>query len=413
LIRCFCGWPRAFPAAGARPQFTSSPADVVPAFMNPRPLLLASLVFAGLISGSASAQNTYPFPSSGNVGIGTITPQSKLHLFSAGQVELRLQNNSRQWAILSNESWGAGGLSLYDITTDVSRLQISANGNVGIGTVSPHNPLSVAGPFTPGWMQLSIQAAGADDRAGVSFWNAAGVRMGGLYMGEHASILHQDINQSLDIYTGGNLTLRVAANGNVGVGTSSPGHRFTVAGGSLMVHTGAEWDNVQISTDGVHAYLEANGDEEGFFIKSNTGGKVIFPSGNVGIGTTSPTHKLAVNGTIKAKEVIVETTGWSDYVFAEDYALTPLAEVEAHIKEHKHLPGIPSAAQVAANGVSLGDVQAALLAKIEELTLHAIAQEKRSETQAREIAELKTQNAMLLQMYGRAPSASPRDSLYP
>ena len=72
----------------------------------------------------------------------------------------------------------------------------------------------------------------------------------------------------------------------------------------------------------------------------------ILSNGGVGIGTTSPTHKLAVNGTIKAKEVIVETSVWSDYVFADDYVLAPLAEVEAHIKEHKHLPGVPSASEV-------------------------------------------------------------------
>jgi hypothetical protein len=114
-----------------------------------------------------------------------------------------------------------------------------------------------------------------------------------------------------------------------------------------------------------------------------------FLNGNVGIGMTNPTHKLAVNGTIKAKEVIVETTGWSDYVFADDYRLAPLAEVEAHIKEHKHLPGIPSAAEVSEQGVSVGDMQAKLLAKIEELTLHQIALEKRVAEQSQEISKLK------------------------
>jgi hypothetical protein len=125
-------------------------------------------------------------------------------------------------------------------------------------------------------------------------------------------------------------------------------------------------------------------------------------NGNVGIGTTNPTHKLAVNGTIKAKEIIVETTGWSDYVFVDGYTLAPLTEVEAHIKEYKHLPGIPSAAQVAEQGVSIGDMQARLLAKIEELTLHQIAQEKRAalqdaraSEQNKEIAELRAQVSQL------------------
>ncbi len=112
--------------------------------------------------------------------------------------------------------------------------------------------------------------------------------------------------------------------------------------------------------------------------------------GRVGIGTTNPTHKLAVNGAIKAKEVIVETTGWSDYVFADDYRLAPLSEVEAHIAANKHLPGIPSASEVAQKGVNLGDVQAALLAKVEEITLHLIAQEKSLNALQAENAALKT-----------------------
>ncbi len=104
----------------------------------------------------------------------------------------------------------------------------------------------------------------------------------------------------------------------------------------------------------------------------------ILSNGNVGIGTTSPTHKLAVNGTIRAKEVIVDT-GWSDYVFDPAYRLAPLSEVEQHIKTEGHLPGIPSAREVAEHGVSMGEMQSKLLAKIEELTLHQIEQEKRIE----------------------------------
>jgi len=120
----------------------------------------------------------------------------------------------------------------------------------------------------------------------------------------------------------------------------------------------------------------------------------ITSGGNVGIGTISPTQKLSVNGTIQAKEVIVQS-GWSDYVFAEGYHLAPLCEVEAHIKHDKHLPGIPSAADVAAGGVSLGDMQSKLLEKIEELTLHQIAQEKRLNEQAERIGSLERENAFL------------------
>jgi hypothetical protein len=99
--------------------------------------------------------------------------------------------------------------------------------------------------------------------------------------------------------------------------------------------------------------------------------------GKVGIGTASPSHPLSVNGAIRAKEVIINS-GWSDYVFDDDYNLMPLKEVASFIKENHHLPGIPSEAEVKEKGVSIGDVQSKLLAKIEELTLHMIQADERS-----------------------------------
>jgi hypothetical protein len=108
-------------------------------------------------------------------------------------------------------------------------------------------------------------------------------------------------------------------------------------------------------------------------------------AGNVGIGTSNPTQKLSVNGTVRAKEVIVDT-GWSDFVFDESYQLSALSEVEQHIKAEKHLPGIPSANEVAEHGISVGEMQAKLLAKIEELTLHVIAQQKLLAEQSRKLS---------------------------
>ncbi len=124
------------------------------------------------------------------------------------------------------------------------------------------------------------------------------------------------------------------------------------------------------------------------------GSDVVIGADSVGIGTETPSHKLDVNGTIRAKEIIVET-GWADHVFAPDYELAPLSEVEAHIKANQRLPGIPSAAEIGETGVSLGQSQTMLLEKIEELTLHAIEQQKRIEQKDDRIDSLESRLAAI------------------
>ena len=108
---------------------------------------------------------------------------------------------------------------------------------------------------------------------------------------------------------------------------------------------------------------------------------VIFDGvAHVGIGTTNPgNYKLAVNGHVKAKQIEVNSSGWSDFVFEDGYVLKDLEEVEAYIDKNNHLPDVPSEKEVMENGINLGKMDAILLQKIEELTLYMIELKKDNE----------------------------------
>lgn len=203
--------------------------------------------------------------------------------------------------------------------------------------------------------------------------------------------------------------------GNVGIGTSDPSHaRLEINGsvGATVAMFGANMFGVGISANnpeiGFNYYYNggtktikagyganfgmspANGDiylgnfsgnQSGFDHGPINGYQycmLIKQNGNVGIGTTNPTYKLSVNGNIRSKEVVVEN-GWADYVFNDDYRLKPLAEVEEFIRANKHLPNIPSAAEIEKNGLQLGETQKKMMEKIEELTLYVIELKKEIE----------------------------------
>jgi len=127
------------------------------------------------------------------------------------------------------------------------------------------------------------------------------------------------------------------------------------------------------------------------FMRINQDGKV-----RIGLGTndikTPDGYKLFVEDGIlteKVKVAVKTTTNWADYVFAADYKLMPLNEVEKYTKENNHLPNVPSASQMVENGLDVAQMDAKLLEKVEELTLYLIEQQKQIESLKSEITVLK------------------------
>ncbi|MNG86655.1 hypothetical protein D3C87_511210 [compost metagenome] len=124
-------------------------------------------------------------------------------------------------------------------------------------------------------------------------------------------------------------------------------------------------------------YTSANANNE----TTDWTAKSVYVIEKLGIGTTSPKEALSVKGKIFAQEIKVTTAAadWPDYVFAEGYKLPSLKETAKFIEENKHLPGVPKAAEIEENGLSLGEMNRILMQKVEELTLHMIDKDRRIE----------------------------------
>jgi hypothetical protein len=121
-----------------------------------------------------------------------------------------------------------------------------------------------------------------------------------------------------------------------------------------------------------------------------------FPTTAGGVNVSN--YNLFVKGGILTEEVRVSLQStWADYVFLKDYKLPTLEEVEAQIKEKGYLRNVPSAKEIKANGIELGEMSKIQQEKIEELTLYIIEQNKVNQAQNKEIAELKTMLKTILE----------------
>ncbi|WP_281232428.1 hypothetical protein [Flavobacterium gelatinilyticum] len=321
------------------------------------------------------------------------------------------------------------GILFILFATQISFAQnkLEATGNVGIGTLTPSEALDVNGntiirgrlvSTMPGDIGGSIRLANPSKTAN----GAASGWMIYNMTGTYGNSLQFWAYDNLGCVSGGLCSnqFTIMDTGNVGIGTNIPFSKLSI-NGSLTLNGGLTNTKERpaiargtLTNGEIRAYSSTgNAYDDGFLRLSAGGGtnaitksyidlsgystvpdmnrNIVFGTfglermridldGNVGIGTQNPKNKLDVNGTIHSKEVKVDIDFPApDYVFANDYNLRSLPEVEKYIKENNHLPEIPSAKEIEKNGIHLAEMNMALLKKIEELTLYAIEQQKNSD----------------------------------
>lgn len=402
----------------------------------------------------AGAGNIYSTTLSGNIGIGTINPTEKLHLYGtnpnffiegdansyAGGIRIKNQvgdaiinnygitnhyfglmmhtknpqNNLRSQigitpggAVAHSLDPGATPFKIvsapyhqadiFRVVKDISTTNngvivespvvvVNKDGNVGIGTTAPGYSLDVNGDMvssSSGVVKGKIRQS--DGRFSAGPGGVFFTRSDGTGITDAVGIIYNTNNQ---LFISGSA---------IGVNSDSKFGSFVGAGNGVGFNFGLgalKFLVNDLNTES--ARLLANGNfllgtttDAGYkldvagTLRNTTSASFATTSGNVAIGniSTFPTgYKLAVAGdVIAAKVKVQQTSGWADYVFEPTYKLPSLKEVEQFIKENKHLPDVPSATEIEKNGLDLGDGQAVLLKKIEEMTLYMIEMNKKIE----------------------------------
>ncbi len=382
-------------------------------------MLKKSILVLVLFSSILTNAQTNTFPTSGNVGIGTLEPKEKLQInddfvFHTGGHNVLFFNHSSAAGDLDPNLYSGdlrfdpvnGGLSLgvSSTTTNApsSQLYINKNGSVGIGTTSLLGRLHINGEtyVTNGWLRVKGQR-------GIYFHDYGG----GFYMKDNSWIrtfgnknfYHNTGVMRTDgvLQVGGNgARFIVDGYGKVGIGVTNPkerleiGKAFTFHDGGHQVlffnHSSAKGDHFDTKYSADLRFDSLNGIMSLGVSSTKTNAPstrlAIRKSGNVGIGTTTPDSKLTVKGKIHAEEVKIDlSVPAPDYVFKKEYDLLTIDEVQQHIQEKGHLPNIPSAKIMETEGVDLGTMNMKLLEKIEELTLYTIDQEEELKIQEKQL----------------------------
>ncbi|MHC0446381.1 hypothetical protein ACWA1F_13305 [Flavobacterium sp. 3-218] len=288
--------------------------------------------------------------------------------------------------------------------------KIESTGNVGIGTTNPTSSLTITSSPSQYFSHIYFgePTATSGQASATLCFGGSGIQHAG-FSWVPSTTIQGKLFLSFGGYDNGMynpIKMTFQADGNIGIGTTAPKQKLTIVGDQTVIDQGGP-TNGQNSTALLRLQSSPNGAGEvldfGMNIKSygwiqpqdfndpNAFYNLILNAkgGNVGIGIINPKNKLDVNGTIHSKEVKGDMSGWSDFVFKKEYNLPTLEQVEKHITEKGHLENIPNEEEVLKNGINLGEMNAKLLQKIEELTLYMIEMKKENESIRKENSIIK------------------------
>lgn len=367
------------------------------------------LVIALFAAATAHAQWTtkdsyiYPLDPNKKVGIGTQTPGYSLEV--KGAIGVRSATTGSLAGVLTDD--GAGNLSITGNTSPDPRFpsanlllnappRFGTSGKVGIGTANPAEAkLVVKGSVGNTIAMFGQGQAGISlvrDWASIGFnsyysggWKAMSNGRGAVIGCDPSSgrieFIQNGISNGNEVVSAQTVPMAIESDGKVSIGGRLSNAQLTVVSNhNTEMDNTLTLSNPAIGPNQSHVHWGTRGD---WYIRSAADNGVVViqdgNAGNVGIGTANTAgYKLAVNGKIRAKEIRVET-GWADYVFAPEYKLRPLEEVESFIKANQHLPEIQPASEIQANGLDVANVTTKMMAKIEELTLYLIEMKKEND----------------------------------
>jgi len=321
----------------------------------------------------------------GHLGVGTTTPSQLATLSAPNAPVFRFERSdagATDYEILNGDNGTLFFRGGNDATGAAlpNRMVLTAGGNLGLGTITPDQLVTLSAPNAPVF-RFERSDAGATDYE--------------ILNGDNGALFFRGGNDATGVALPNRMVL--TAGGNLGLGTITPDRLLTISATTEPIFrfdrstAGGEDVELAASTDG-DLFFRGGADgttlNDLMVLKSNGKlaiGTLLTPN-SLG-GTDLTAYTLYAKGGILSEEVRVRS-GWADYVFAPGYRLRSLEEVETHIAQFGHLPETPSAAQVAEQGLELGDNAVNQQAKIEELFLYMIEMNK-------QVKALQTENAAL------------------